>query len=247
MTWIENADDIYNFEDTLKDSDWAEYWEQGLNPDYSGDMIKEALKNGEIEVYSSHPIDKGIFVSPSRMEAESYSGTGEVFSKKVPLEEVAWIDPTQGQYAPIDKEYMERVFNDARQGIKTLDKTDYRNLGKKYYSEEFMPEGVYKDGYGQIDFINFNKGKDEIQALQYYPTLKEGIKKSKQGISTNKKQEADRIYDHFLYDDQGQGLDYLIENRNDGRKTYKMTERKDTKVMPYKDYKEYYTNKKPLL
>ena len=37
------------------------------------------------------------------MEAESYSGNGRVYSKTVPLTDVAWIDPTQGQYAPVDR------------------------------------------------------------------------------------------------------------------------------------------------
>jgi hypothetical protein len=112
MTWIENADDIYNFEDTLKDSDWADYIGDDFDPSYSWDMAQEAIKNGQIEVYSSHPIDKGIFVSPSRMEAESYSGTGKIFSKKVPLEDVAWIDPTQGQYAPVNLTFKEQFAKD---------------------------------------------------------------------------------------------------------------------------------------
>lgn len=110
-TWIRSADDIYNFEDTLKQSDWAEYWEDSINPDYTGEMIKKAIKDGEIEVYSSYPIDKGIFVSPSRMEAEMYAGNGKVYSKRVPLDDVAWIDPTQGQYAPI-REFPRPVIKD---------------------------------------------------------------------------------------------------------------------------------------
>lgn len=101
-TWIRNIDDIKTFEETLKDPDWSDYVDEGFNPDFTGDMVKEALNKGKITVYSSYPIEQGIFVSPSRMEAESYSGNGKVYSKDVNLTDVAWIDPTQGQYAKVN-------------------------------------------------------------------------------------------------------------------------------------------------
>lgn len=101
-TWIRSVDDIKTFQETLKDDDWAGWEEDGFDPDYSADDVNEALKTGEITVYSSYSIKDGIFVTPSKMEAQSYSGDGKVFSKKVKLEDVAWIDPTQGQYAKVD-------------------------------------------------------------------------------------------------------------------------------------------------
>lgn len=101
-TWIRSIDDIKTFEETLQDDDWADYVEEGFNPDYTGDMVKEAQETGKITVYSSYPIEQGIFVSPSRMEAESYSSNGKVYSKEVDLTDVAWIDPTQGQYAKVE-------------------------------------------------------------------------------------------------------------------------------------------------
>lgn len=103
-TWIRTADDIYNFEDTLKAPVFDEdFIGNDFDPSYSWDMAQEAIKNGQIEVYSSYPIDKGVFVSPSYMEAEQYAGGpgGKVYSKLIPLNDVAWIDPTQGQYAPV--------------------------------------------------------------------------------------------------------------------------------------------------
>lgn len=104
-TWIRNVDDVKTFEETLQDNDYKEYYEAGEDFDetYTADMAKKALESGEIEVYSSYPIEQGIFVSPSRMEAASYSGNGKVYSKKVKLEDVAWIDPTQGQYAKVSE------------------------------------------------------------------------------------------------------------------------------------------------
>lgn len=100
-TWIRSTDDIKTFDETLNDPDWADYREEGFDPDYTGDIINEALETGKITVYSSYPIEQGIFVTPSQMEAETYSGNGKVYSKEVNLTDVAWIDPTQGQYAKV--------------------------------------------------------------------------------------------------------------------------------------------------
>ena len=36
--------------------------------------IEEILKKGTITVYSSYPIKQGVFVTPSKVEARSYSG-----------------------------------------------------------------------------------------------------------------------------------------------------------------------------
>ncbi len=104
-TWIRNVEDIKTFEETLQDSDWEGWEKTGFDPDYDANMVREALNTGKITIYSSYPIEQGIFVTPSKMEAESYSGTGKVYSKEVNLDDVAWIDPTQGQYAKVDNKY----------------------------------------------------------------------------------------------------------------------------------------------
>ena len=39
----------------------------------------------------------GVFVTPSQLEAKSYSG-GEVFEKLVGTDEIAWIDVMEGMY-----------------------------------------------------------------------------------------------------------------------------------------------------
>ena len=97
-TWIRSAEEIKTLQEAITGPEWAEYDE--FNPDYSRAMAEEALESGEIEVFSSYPIEAGGFVTPSRMEAESYAGDGRVYSRRVPVTDVAWIDPTQGQYAP---------------------------------------------------------------------------------------------------------------------------------------------------
>ena len=101
-TWIRKVSDIHTFEEALQDSDYEGWEESGFDPDYDGNVAKQALKSGKITVYSSYPIKQGVFVTPSKMEAESYSGNGKVYEKTVLLTDIAWIDPTQGQYAKVD-------------------------------------------------------------------------------------------------------------------------------------------------
>ena len=108
-TWIRSAEEIKTFEETLRDPDW-DYDE--FDPDYSRKDAEKAVQTGEITVYSSYPIQQGTFVSPSRMEAESYAGNGKVYQKTVNLSDVAWIDPTQGQYASVGQFSMGRSFSE---------------------------------------------------------------------------------------------------------------------------------------
>lgn len=103
QTWIRNIDDVKSYDEALKDSDW-EGWEQnGFDEIYTSQVVQDALDSGKITVYSSHPIEQGVFVTPSPMEAQSYSGDGNIYSKEVDLKAVAWIDPTQGQYANVEE------------------------------------------------------------------------------------------------------------------------------------------------
>ena len=63
--------------------------------------IEEILKKGTITVYSSYPIKQGVFVTPSKVEAHSYSGGKPIHSRRVRLTDVAWIDFNEGQYAKV--------------------------------------------------------------------------------------------------------------------------------------------------
>ncbi len=55
-------------------------------------------------VYSSHPIENGAFVTPSKMQAKDYAGGGKVYSAKVKTSDVAWIDASEGQLAKVERE-----------------------------------------------------------------------------------------------------------------------------------------------
>lgn len=98
-TWIRTIEDIKTYEEALKDNDFTD--SDNLAPDFKSSDLKKALKTRKMTVYSSYDIKPGIFVTPSKMEAQNYAGDGKIYSKTVNLEDVAWIDPFQGQYAKI--------------------------------------------------------------------------------------------------------------------------------------------------
>lgn len=113
-TWIRTVDDIKTLAETLTDEEWN--YEE-FNPDLSRTDILNAVESGRITVYSSYPIKNGVFVSPSRMEAESYSGNGKVYQETVDINDVAWIDPTQGQLAKVEIKKSLKAEDDAPSAI----------------------------------------------------------------------------------------------------------------------------------
>lgn len=128
-TWIRSVEDIKTFQEALNDSDYKEYFDSGEDFDesYTNKMVRDALEKGSIRVYSSYPIKDGIFVTPSIMEAQSYSGDGKVYSKIVNLNDVAWIDPTQGQYAKVSGDNGSKPkfsLNDNYQGIENINEVE---------------------------------------------------------------------------------------------------------------------------
>ncbi len=70
-------------------------------PDVSNAMLEAVLRSGRVRVYSSKPIEAGVFVTPSRMQAEDYAGGGKVYSKEVSVDDVAWLNTDEGQLADV--------------------------------------------------------------------------------------------------------------------------------------------------
>jgi hypothetical protein len=70
-------------------------------PDWTIDDIMYSIESKQVTIYSSYPIENGVFVSPSKMIALSYSGNGRVFSKRVNIADIAWIDSSEGQFAKV--------------------------------------------------------------------------------------------------------------------------------------------------
>lgn len=92
---IRSPKDIKTFEETINDEDsfaWG---------DFSREQAQQALKKGTITVYSSYPIKQGVFVSTSKIQAEQYAGGSgkKIYSQKIPLDKIAWINGDEGQFA----------------------------------------------------------------------------------------------------------------------------------------------------
>jgi len=68
-------------------------------PDWNLKDIKQALNTGKVTVYSSKRIKPGVFVTPSEIIARGYGS--EVHRMNVSIDDIAWIDEFEGQYAPL--------------------------------------------------------------------------------------------------------------------------------------------------
>lgn len=94
---IRKPSDIKTWDEVLTEDDGDSFaW-----GDFSKADAEKAQKTGKITVYSSYPIRQGVFVSTSRIQAQQYAGGegGKVYSKKIPLSKVAWINGDEGQFA----------------------------------------------------------------------------------------------------------------------------------------------------
>jgi hypothetical protein len=91
---IRSVDDIKTLEETIIDKDDIK-----TAPDWTEDDILKAIETKIVKVYSSKPIMNGSFVTPSKMEAKNYAGSGIVYVAKVNISDIAWIDSIEGQFA----------------------------------------------------------------------------------------------------------------------------------------------------
>ncbi len=70
-TGIRGVEDIYTFEEALGNGEYEEG--EDFTPDYTWRMAQRSVSSGKITVYSSYPIKQGVFVTPSKTEAEGYT------------------------------------------------------------------------------------------------------------------------------------------------------------------------------
>lgn len=94
-TGIRSVKNIKLFKEAIQDDESFVYG------DFEMDDALYALQKGKVRVYSSKPIEQGVFVSTSRNMAKDYAGKGEVYEKEVALTDVAWINGDEGQYAKV--------------------------------------------------------------------------------------------------------------------------------------------------
>lgn len=115
--WVRKVEDIKTADDVF-----AEAEEEGaMYPDFTAQDMSNALNKGEVTVYSSYPIKNGVFVSPSKMNAEDYAGGkgGKTYSKVVKLEDVAWLDEGDGQYAKVEQSLKEQPKAETKADVDT--------------------------------------------------------------------------------------------------------------------------------
>ena len=107
-TGIRSVDDIKTWDEAVSEAranaEQGGWNELAAYPDITNEMVEDALEKGRITIYSSKPIANGVFVTPSKMQAKDYSGGEEVYSKEVPITNVAWINTDEGQYAEVERE-----------------------------------------------------------------------------------------------------------------------------------------------
>ncbi len=139
--WIDTPEDARTFyEAVMEDTDYP--LEEDYTEDFTVDDKKNILQTGIITVYSSKPVQDGNFVTPSRMEAQSYSGTGIIYSATMDVRDIAWLDVGQGQVAHLPDVYKEVIQQDT-QARTAAPVTETKNLGNAYGMFSELDQEIY--------------------------------------------------------------------------------------------------------
>lgn len=161
-TGIRSPEDIKTFNEVINDEDsfvWG---------DFSKEDAQQALKQGKVTVYSSYPIEQGVFVSTSKIQAQEYAGGNgsKVYSKEVPLDDVAWINGDEGQYAKLPNSKTVKSVN--------LNNQKISENGEKSVKSNIIDEKVseyiksVKDNFNTDINIDTNVvNKDNIVPIDY--------------------------------------------------------------------------------
>ena len=133
--WIRDESDIKTFKQAYDDDGGGD-----LAPDFTEAMAKKAIDSGEITVYSSKPIKAGSFVTPSKMEAKSYAGSGKIYEEKLNLNDISWIDGLQGQVTRNKDIHPYETF-DVNPNETIVSKDDMVNLSKELEKKYILKDG----------------------------------------------------------------------------------------------------------
>ncbi|MEX6113856.1 LPD7 domain-containing protein [Providencia stuartii] len=145
-TGVRSVVDIKTFKEAMDDFSGT--------PDFTKEMAEKSLKNETITIYSSKPIEQGTFVTPSKIEAESYAGGGTVYSKEVNIKDVAWIDSVEGQYAKVPE----------MKAIMDSDKADSKMIHQEQTSnQENKP--IYFVFEGRTGLVHTDTDKNEAERI----------------------------------------------------------------------------------
>lgn len=168
-TGIRSPKDIKTFDEVIND-DESFVW-----GDFSREDAKKALQDGKITVYSSHPIEQGGFVTTSQNMAKDYAGNGKIYSQEVDLNDVAWINGDEGQYAKIDNDRNISKLEQRVQGDDLLNAQDF--------IEEIKSVGANVDENG---YVTLYHRTNQENANNIYKTGKMSAKEDGIFFSTSK-------------------------------------------------------------
>ena len=120
-------------------------------------------------MYSSYLIKNGTFVTPSKMKAMSYASSDKVYSKVVNLDNVAWIDSTQGQYTKTNvaenKTYMKKIIRLTESDLHQIIENSVRRILKEDFNQ-------YSDGDFASTGDPYEMGDDDIDPTSDVSHLK---------------------------------------------------------------------------
>lgn len=151
-TWVRRTEDIKTFDEAFFED--GEY--SGMDPDFTESMAKESKKTGKITVYSSYPIENGVFVSPSQIEASQYAGgnASKLYSKEVNINDVAWIDGAEGQYAKVEDTQTTTNGQEKQiQGLESYSKKQIKDITRDYIQEKLEENNLYDVEINDLEII----------------------------------------------------------------------------------------------
>lgn len=167
---IRSVEDIKTFEEAIKDDESFVYG------DYSLEDAQRDLEKGTVTVYSSKPISQGGFVSTSKNMAQDYAGNGKVYSKEVNINDVAWINGDEGQYAKIDD------FNSKY----SISQDTRRNIEHKIDRYERLIDQMQKEGRASDEWAVYSNEILRLQDQLESPAYSTAVGKWQEFLDKNK-------------------------------------------------------------
>ena len=192
-TGVRGREDVKAFDEILKGAEEA--WNEDgalMYPDMDIEMLRKAKQTGKITAYSSKPIEDGAFVTPSRMNAKDYAGDGKVYSKEVSIDDVAWIDESEGQLAT---------------GSKTKNAEQFDFSKDRAEFDAMRERAVAEGGIVMPDLAGKEVEITQVPRHDFEGSGKEALKKAEAWAKDN----LSGVYK--LTDASGASVDYTISNK----------------------------------
>ena len=225
-TGIRSPKDIKTFDEVINDE------ESFVWGDFSKEDAQKALKDGKITIYSSYPIENGTFVSTSKVQAEDYAGGrgNKIYSQEVPLEEVAWINGDEGQYAKVENLANNQEQNNVAQNGNMEQIMSTQNENRKIAIDEINNSRISTQEKQQmIEALNNIEevSNEDIYAIRNVINEANKINQLPTDLNYKDNREARQKYAKYKNDNSNydstivnEVLDTIPTNRN-GRRTVK--------------------------